>query len=65
MIRRARFGLPLPLRRDMIETKEAVIMRLQSFAEDYQRIEKAILFLEKNALRKPDLKEIAKSANLS
>ena len=40
-------------------------MRLQSFAEDYQRIEKAILFLEKNALRKPDLKEIAKSANLS
>jgi len=34
-------------------------------SDDYQRIEKAILFLEKNALRMPDLKEIARSANLS
>ena len=40
-------------------------MKLQSYAEDYQRIEKAILFLEKNALRRPDLKEIARSVNLS
>lgn len=34
-------------------------------ADDYQRIEKAILFLEKNALCRPDLKEIAKAVNLS
>lgn len=34
-------------------------------ADDYQRIEKAILFLEKNALRRPDLKEIAQAVNLS
>jgi len=34
-------------------------------AGDYQRIEKAILFLEKYALRRPDLKEIARSVNLS
>jgi len=40
-------------------------MRLQSFAEDYQRIEKAILFLEKNVHRQPELKEIARSVNLS
>ncbi len=33
--------------------------------DDYQRIEQAILFLEKNARRKPDLKEIARSVNLS
>jgi AraC family transcriptional regulator of adaptative response/methylated-DNA-[protein]-cysteine methyltransferase len=40
-------------------------MKLQPSADDYQRIEKAILFLEKNALRRPDLKEIARSVNLS
>ena len=34
-------------------------------ADDYQRIEKAILFLEKNARRHPDLKEIARSVDLS
>jgi AraC family transcriptional regulator of adaptative response/methylated-DNA-[protein]-cysteine methyltransferase len=33
--------------------------------DDYNRIEKAILFLESNVRRKPSLKEIAKSANLS
>jgi AraC family transcriptional regulator of adaptative response/methylated-DNA-[protein]-cysteine methyltransferase len=33
--------------------------------DDYNRIEKAILFLERNVRRKPSLKEIAKSANLS
>lgn len=33
--------------------------------EDYQRIEKAILFLEKNRDRRPDLKEVARSVNLS
>lgn len=39
-------------------------MKIQA-ADDYRRIEKAILFLEKNALRQPDLKEIARSVNLS
>ncbi|OGW29680.1 MAG: 6-O-methylguanine DNA methyltransferase [Nitrospirae bacterium GWC2_57_13] len=34
-------------------------------ADDYLRVEKAILFLEKNARRRPELKEIARSANLS
>ncbi len=39
-------------------------MKIQSTG-DYQRIEKAILFLEKNVRRKPTLKDIAKSVNLS
>jgi AraC family transcriptional regulator of adaptative response/methylated-DNA-[protein]-cysteine methyltransferase len=38
---------------------------LQSSAEDYKRIEKTILYLEKNAHRRPDLKEVARAANLS
>jgi len=33
--------------------------------EDYRRIEKAILFLEKNVHRQPDLKEIAATLSLS
>lgn len=40
-------------------------MNLQSSAEDYKRIEKAILYLEKNAHRQPDLKEVARVVNLS
>lgn len=40
-------------------------MKVQSSTEDYQRIEKAILFLEKNVHQKPDLKEIARTVNLS
>jgi len=40
-------------------------MNLQSSAEDYKRIEKAILYLEKNAHRQPDLKEVARAVNLS
>ena len=38
---------------------------MQSTADDYRRIEKAILFLEKNDLQQPDLKEVARSVNLS
>jgi len=34
-------------------------------SEDYARIEKAILFLEKNFRRQPDLKEVAQSVHLS
>ena len=40
-------------------------MKLPATAADYRRIEKAILFLEANFRRQPDLKEIARSANLS
>jgi len=40
-------------------------MSLQSPADDYKRIEKAILYLEKNAHRRPDLKEVAQAVNLS
>ena len=40
-------------------------MSLQSPAGDYKRIEKAILYLEKNAHRRPDLKEVAQAVNLS
>jgi AraC family transcriptional regulator of adaptative response/methylated-DNA-[protein]-cysteine methyltransferase len=40
-------------------------MKLQSSAQDYRRIEKAILFLEKNFRSQPDLREIARSVNLS
>lgn len=40
-------------------------MKLRSAAEDYRRIEKAILFLEKNFHHQPDLKKIAESVNLS
>jgi len=48
------------------EHEGVAIMKAQlSSAKDYQRIEKAILFLEKNVHRKLDLKEIAKSINLS
>jgi AraC family transcriptional regulator, regulatory protein of adaptative response / methylated-DNA-[protein]-cysteine methyltransferase len=49
----------------MIETKETAIMKSQPSIDDYQRIEKAILFLEKNAFRRPDLREVAQSVNLS
>jgi AraC family transcriptional regulator of adaptative response/methylated-DNA-[protein]-cysteine methyltransferase len=40
-------------------------MKLQSSAHDYRRIEKAILFLEKNFRTQPDLRKIARSVNLS
>ena len=40
-------------------------MNLQSSAEDYSRIEKVIHYLEKNAHRQPDLKEVARTVNLS
>jgi AraC family transcriptional regulator of adaptative response/methylated-DNA-[protein]-cysteine methyltransferase len=49
----------------MIETKETAIMKSHPSIDDYQRIEKAILFLEKNAFRRPDLREVAQSVNLS
>jgi AraC family transcriptional regulator of adaptative response/methylated-DNA-[protein]-cysteine methyltransferase len=38
---------------------------MQSSAKDYKRIEKAILFLEKNIHRQPDLKELSRIVNLS
>ncbi len=44
--------------------EEAVGMTAKAI-KDYQRIEKTILFLEKNALRQPDLKEVARSVRLS
>lgn len=34
-------------------------------AEDYSRIEKSLIFLEKNFQRQPSLKEIAQSAYIS
>ena len=37
----------------------------RSMSADYGRIEKAILFLEHNAFRRPDLKTAARAANLS
>src|SRR5208283_459092 len=40
-------------------------MKLESSAKDYQRIEKAILFLERNFRKQPELKEIARAASLS
>lgn len=40
-------------------------MNSQSSAEDYKRIEKAILYLEKNAHLQPDLKDVARAVNLS
>lgn len=40
-------------------------MNLHSSAEDYKRIEKAILYLEKNARRQPDLRDVAQAMNLS
>ena len=38
---------------------------MQPMTEDYSRIERAIEFLEKNFRRRPDLKEVARSVNLS
>lgn len=40
-------------------------MNLHSSAEDYKRIEKAILYLEKNARRQPNLRDVAQAMNLS
>ncbi|HTR44430.1 MAG TPA: methylated-DNA--[protein]-cysteine S-methyltransferase [Thermodesulfovibrionales bacterium] len=40
-------------------------MNRRGSTEDYRRIEKAILFLEKNVHRQPDLKEIAATLSLS
>lgn len=40
-------------------------MNTLALNNDYQRIEKAILFLEKNVDRRPDLKEIARAVRLS
>ena len=40
-------------------------MKTQSSAKDYKRIEKAIIFLEKNIDRQPDLKELSRIVNLS
>ncbi len=40
-------------------------MKIQSAAENYKRIEKAILFLEKNCHQQPDLKKVALAVNLS
>ncbi len=39
--------------------------KLQASVKDYERIEKAILFLDKNFHRQPDLKEVARAVNLS
>jgi AraC family transcriptional regulator of adaptative response/methylated-DNA-[protein]-cysteine methyltransferase len=49
----------------MITTKGVNGVKLRSSTNDYQRIERAILFLEKNVHRRPDLKEIARSVHLS
>ncbi|HXW15410.1 MAG TPA: methylated-DNA--[protein]-cysteine S-methyltransferase [Terriglobia bacterium] len=38
---------------------------MHSKVEDYSRIERAILFLEENYHRQPELREVAQSANLS
>ena len=40
-------------------------MKMHSSAKDYKRIEKAILFLEKNIHRQPGLKELSRIMNLS
>jgi AraC family transcriptional regulator of adaptative response/methylated-DNA-[protein]-cysteine methyltransferase len=40
-------------------------MKMKSGSGDYERIEKAILFLERNSHHQPGLKEIAESVNLS
>ncbi len=51
-----------------LKTLEEDTMLIQNYLQsslDYARIEKAILFLEKNFLKQPDLKEVAQSVNLS
>lgn len=40
-------------------------MKIDPATDDYRRIEKAIVFLERNFRRRPALKEIAKTVNLS
>jgi AraC family transcriptional regulator, regulatory protein of adaptative response / methylated-DNA-[protein]-cysteine methyltransferase len=44
---------------------KAVLMNLTASANDYHRVEKAILALEKNLPQHPALKEVAQSVNLS
>ena len=62
----ARIGLltlcePFKMRENQMEDMEA----MQQNIEDYTRIEKAILFLEENYSRQPELREVADSVNLS
>jgi AraC family transcriptional regulator of adaptative response/methylated-DNA-[protein]-cysteine methyltransferase len=45
--------------------KGGTFLRRSSSTEDYRRIEKAILFLDENVHRQPDLKEIAATMGLS
>jgi len=62
----ARIGLLAIIRCAMMQERKAeTLLELPSRAEDYQRIEKAILFLEKNVHRRPGLQEIARAVNLS
>lgn len=44
---------------------ETMTVNYKQLSEDYQRVEQAILFLEKNFHRQPGLKEIAAGVNLS
>jgi AraC family transcriptional regulator of adaptative response/methylated-DNA-[protein]-cysteine methyltransferase len=46
---------------DQTEDRKAMYTKI----EDYSRIEKAILFLEENYNRQPELREVAESVNLS
>jgi AraC family transcriptional regulator, regulatory protein of adaptative response / methylated-DNA-[protein]-cysteine methyltransferase len=52
----------------MVLSDEKMSVRVPDYAEpaeDYRRVEEAILFLERNAHRQPTLKEIAESVHLS
>jgi len=44
---------------------KTVSVDMNQLSEDYRRIERAILFLEKHASRQPELKEVADSVGLS
>jgi AraC family transcriptional regulator of adaptative response/methylated-DNA-[protein]-cysteine methyltransferase len=49
----------------IIATHDVEEKKLMPMTGDYQRIEKAILFLEKNFQRQPDLREVAQDVGLS
>jgi AraC family transcriptional regulator of adaptative response/methylated-DNA-[protein]-cysteine methyltransferase len=42
-----------------------IVDQYEELSEDYQRVEQAILFLEQNYRRQPELKEVAESIHLS
>ncbi len=58
-------GLTVMSFNDAEPAARGAALDFETLEEDYRRVEQAILFLERNARRQPELKEIAESVHLS